>query len=214
MARPRKIKEPEIISNESDVALLETESKPETKPEPVVICAPSLGSLSAVGDPKYGYGEFVFDVEVKSAIDIDTDLSQEELIQIVEDNKEYEKSKLKSQYRVFEDGEIVEVVDEDSEKLDFYLGENASQLQSWVDELSQEITDPNVLIYINEGPQNRKYLSFEQYYMQNGYAPRLPKYKTWMEFYKNTQDTITEEEIAFHLKGNLRYSFEIVSPEE
>ena len=66
---------------------------------------------------------------------------------------------------------------------------------------------------MNEGAQTRKYVSYAQYCMQNGYAPREPKINSWMQFYLEKYEPISEEEIAVKLKGNLRFSFDIIKPE-
>ena len=185
MARPKKVVETEVVQEnniveESSVAVEEVaEPKPKVKPEPIVIVAPSLGSLSQV---------------MGSSVD-----------PVVES---------KPKYKVFADGEFVEEIDEDSDKLDFYLDENSKQLQSWVEELSQPPADANEIIFMNDGPQQRKYISYAQFRSQNGYAPKEPEFTSWMQFYLNKYEPITAEEIAVQLKGNLKYSFDIIQPEE
>ena len=183
MARPKKSVETTIVlesSESEDTAIQPQETAPveKVKPEPIVIVAPTLGSLSQVMGSKV-------DPVVES----------------------------KPKYRVFDNGDFLEELDEDSNKVDWYLEENKKQLQSWVEELSQSPTDANEIIFMNEGPQPRKYVSYAQYCMQNGYAPREPKINSWMQFYLEKYEPISEEEVAVKLKGNLRFSFEIIKPE-
>lgn len=183
MARPKKSVETTIVRENSEteevaVSSEEIAPKEKYKPEPLVIVAPTLGSLSKV---------------MGSSVD-----------PVVEN---------KPKYRVFDDGEFLEELDEDSNKIDWYLEENKKQLQSWVEELYQTPSDANEIIFMNEGAQTRKYVSYAQYCMQNGYAPREPKINSWMQFYLEKYEPISEEEIAVKLKGNLRFSFDIIKPE-
>ena len=51
------------------------------------------------------------------------------------------------------------------------------------------------------------YTSYNAYFTQNGFAPKEPNIKSWMEYYLNIHNPITPEEIAIELKGSLQYSF-------
>jgi hypothetical protein len=184
MARPKKSVETTIVreSSETEDTAIQTEEtapKEKIKPDPIVIVAPSLGSLSQV---------------MGSSVD-----------PVVES---------KPKFRVFDNGVFLEELDEDSNKIDWYLEENKKQLSAWVQELYQEPTDANEIIFMNNGQQTRKYVSYSQYCMQNGYAPQEPRITSWMQFYLEKYDPIAEEEIAVKLKGNLRFSFDIIKPEE
>ena len=184
MARPKKSVETTIVLESSEIEdtaiqTEETAPKEKIKPDPIVIVAPSLGSLSQV---------------MGSSVD-----------PVVEN---------KPKFRVFDSGVFLEELDEDSNKLDWYLEENKKQLSDWVQELYQEPADANEIIFMNNGQQSRKYVSYSQYCMQNGYAPQKPKITSWMQFYLEKFDTLAEEEIAVKLKGNLRFSFDIIKPEE
>ena len=110
-------------------------------------------------------------------------------------------------FEVFDSGAYIETVSNNSEKLFYYLEQNRKQLDGWIDELSQVPSDPNDLIFINFGTQQRIYRTYDQYFTQNGYAPKPPVLNSWMEYYKRIHNPITEEEIAVELKGQLRYSF-------
>lgn len=184
----------------------------EVKPEPIIICAPSLGSLSQVQGS--GYGEFEADeIIIKSAMKnniIEEPVQEEPIAEVVEENI----VEPKMQFKVYANGEFVETVEDESDRLIFYLDENAAELQSWVEELKRPVEDPNELLFLNEGPQKRSYTTYNQYFAQNGYAPRPPRITSWMQFYKKKYDPITEEEIAVQYKGNLKYSFEVFMPEE
>jgi len=110
-------------------------------------------------------------------------------------------------FEVFDSMVYLETVPNNSEQLFYYLEQNRKQLNEWVDELNQVPSDPNDLIFINFGIQQRIYRAYDQYFTQNGYAPRPPVIKSWMEYYKKIHNPITDEEIAVELKGKLRYSF-------
>ena len=117
-------------------------------------------------------------------------------------------------YLVFEDGEFLEEIEENSDKLDFYLNQNKNQLEFYVSELNSIVDDPNLLIFFHEGKQDRKYMSFESFYNQNGLAPKNLSIQSWMQFYKLKYPFMAEEEIAIKVKGNLKYSFEIKAQDE
>lgn len=115
------------------------------------------------------------------------------------------------QFSVLLNDEIVEVVDDGSERLDFYLNENKTIFKSWHNELCQEVHNPNELIFFHEGFQQRTYMSFDAFYSQNGLAPKQISIRSWMDFYKYKHPNFSEEEIVIGAKGNLPYSFLLIS---
>jgi hypothetical protein len=183
MARPKKVVDTEVVQEnsfaEDSAVSVQEEPVKKFKPEPMVIVAPGLGSLSEV---------------MGSAVD-----------PVVES---------KPKYKIFDYGVFLEELDEESDRVDFYLEENKKQLQSWVVELSQPPADANEIIFMNHGPQLRKYISYVQFRSQNGYAPKEPEFTSWIHYYMKKYEPTSAEEIAVQLKGNLRYSFEIIQPEE
>ena len=155
----------------------------EVKPEPIVITVPTLGVISQMG----------FSDQSNHTISVN----------------EKEFSPPKRIYSVYSYGEFIEDIDEESEKIDSYLEQNKSQLDHFIEELNELVSDPNILIYFHEGKQNRQYLSFESYYAQNGLAPKSQTFHSWMQFYKYKFPNMSDEEIAIKVKGNLQYSFTI-----
>lgn len=155
----------------------------EVKPEPIVITVPTLGAVSQMG------------------------FSDQSNHNVTVNEKEF--SPPKRIYSVYSYGEFVEDIEEESEKIDLYLEQNKSQLDLFIHELNETVSDPNISIYFHEGKQNRQYLSFEAYYAQNGLAPKAQTIHSWMQFYKNKFPNMSEEEIAIKVKGNLQYSFTI-----
>jgi hypothetical protein len=112
-----------------------------------------------------------------------------------------------TKFAVYLNGEFVETVDDESSELINYLDLNRAELDSRIHELWQNPSDPNDLIFFNFGEQKMSYISYYAYFNQNGFAPVEPKIKSWMEYYLNKHNPITEEEIAIQLKGPLQYSF-------
>jgi len=184
MPRPRK-----TVAAEN-TAVLEVSEEP-IKPFNQTIQAPmidaSLAELSLSGD---------FDIISKKS----------PLMKEVEDLVEEEYIP-RLQYEVFLDGVLVETVDDESERLFFYLGENKAQLQSWVDELSLATNNEEDLALFNTPDNGFVYKSLRQYFSQNGLAPVAPKITDWMQYYLRKHNPITKEEIAILAKGNLKYSF-------
>lgn len=152
------------------------------KPEEQFIVVPTLGSLSSMGN----VGETNFEDQPEKTFNVNVRL-----------------------YSVYLNGEFIETISENSEKLDKYLLENKKQLETYIHELNENIEDSNLLIFFHEGKQDRNYLTFDAYYAQNGLAPKVKTINSWMQFYKTKYPLMTEEEIAIKVKGNLKYSFTI-----
>ena len=112
-------------------------------------------------------------------------------------------------YLVFLNQEYLEQIEEGSDKLEFYLDQNKSVLDSWIADLKKECTNPNDLIFFHEGPQKRSFMSFQAFYSQNGLAPKQQILFSWMDYYKSKNPNLSEEEIALNINGNLPYSFSL-----
>lgn len=168
------------------------ENTQEQMPEPQLIIAPIIDSTSVILQEESSFAEpepVAFNISEESNVTNEVQpLNKKTII-------------------VYEDGVFLEELDENSEKIDEYLSLNKRQLEDNIALLNNPVTDPNTLIYFHEGVQPRKYLSFESYYAQNGLAPKLKVFNTWMDFYKNKFYLSAEEEIAIKVKGNLKYSF-------
>ena len=110
-------------------------------------------------------------------------------------------------YEVFDTEMTLGIVKDNSEELMKFIQGNKEELDNWVSELKTEITDSSQLLAINYPGAEHRYVSVLQYQNQNGFAPEGPKYKSMMDFYKDQHETSSEEEIAFAVFGNLRFSF-------
>jgi hypothetical protein len=110
-------------------------------------------------------------------------------------------------YEVFDTEMTLGIVKDNSEELMKFIQGNKEELDNWVSELKTEITDSSQLLALNYPGAEHRYVSVLQYQNQNGFAPEGPKYKSMMDFYKDQHETSSEEEIAFAVFGNLRFSF-------
>jgi len=216
MASPKK----QVESNVEKEAVDKQTEFEFVKPEPIIIIPQPIESLEIVMMKKRLMEEFE---EAKASLkkkeeelkekEKKLNLSVEEVVSVEETfiEKPIENLSVSSQeslsFEVFDTGVYIETVSNNSEQLFYYLDQNRKQLDKWIDELNQVPSDPNDLIFINFGPQQRIYKAYDQYFTQNGYAPRPPKINSWMEYYKKIHNPITDEEIAVELKGKLRYSF-------
>lgn len=117
-------------------------------------------------------------------------------------------------FGVYFEGDFVEEVDENSENINNYLNINKEELDRRINFINEIVTDPNVLIFFHEGKQSRTYMSFEAFYLQNGFAPKVKKINNWAEYYRSVNPLLSDEEIALHKFGNLPYSFMIAESEE
>jgi hypothetical protein len=110
-------------------------------------------------------------------------------------------------YEVFDTGMTLGYCKDGSEELMKFINGNKEELQNWVNELKTEITDHLQLLSINYPGAETRYVSVLQYQNQNGFAPEGPKFKSMMDYYIDQHPTSSEEEIAFAVFGNLRFSF-------
>ena len=216
MARPKKQVEPiveeSLVDAQSELVF--------AKPEPIIIIPEPIESLEVMMMKKKLLDEFeeakallkkkeeeLDEKEKRLNASLVENFSDEETVsEKLEENLSVSSEEGLS-FEVLDLGVYTETVLNNSEKLFYYLEQNRKQLDEWIDELSQVPSDPNDLIFINFGPQQRVYRTYDQYFTQNGYAPKPPVINSWMEYYKRIHNPITEEEIAVELKGQLRYSF-------
>jgi len=110
-------------------------------------------------------------------------------------------------YEVFDQSEYLVAALDGSDELLSYIDSNKTQLEDWVNELNEEITDLDKLFSLNYPGVTNLYSSILQYQNQNGLAPIGPKVKSLMEFHKDTTGILLDEEVAIAVYGNLRYSF-------
>lgn len=109
-------------------------------------------------------------------------------------------------YAVYDNGEVVASVYENSAALDELLEYNKSQLQERIDFLLEVVSDEAEIVAMNiKGPT--KYASWRQYQIQNGLTPTEPPITTRFQFYLLKYFDLTVEEMAIKVYGNLRYSF-------
>ena len=109
-------------------------------------------------------------------------------------------------YAVYDNGEVVASVYENSQALDELLEYNKKQLQERIGFLLEVVADEEEIVAMNiKGPT--KYASWRQYQIQNGLTPTEPPITTRFQFYSNRYTNLTVEEIAIKVYGNLRYSF-------
>lgn len=173
--------------------IINEENLVQEKPETQVIIAPMIDSRSVVMNTEASFVE-----------------PEKKIFEISNSSE----SNSKKNILVFEDGILLEELEEDSEKIDEFLSYNKKQLEENITLLNLPVTDADTLIYFHEGVQPRKYATFESYYAQNGLAPKTRIFNTWMEYYKKKFHLSTEEEIAIKVKGNLKYSFTLKINEE
>ena len=109
-------------------------------------------------------------------------------------------------YAVYDNGEVVASVYENSQALDELLEYNKKQLQERIEFLLEIVADEEEIVAMNiKG--STKYASWRQYQIQNGLTPTEPPITTRFQFYSNRYTNLTVEEIAIKVYGNLRYSF-------
>ena len=109
-------------------------------------------------------------------------------------------------YAVYDNGEVVASVYENSAALDELLEYNKKQLQERIDFLLEVVSDEAEIVAMNiKGPT--KYASWRQYQIQNGLTPTEPPITTRFQFYLLKYFDLTVEEMAIKVYGNLRYSF-------
>lgn len=109
-------------------------------------------------------------------------------------------------YAVFDNGLLVAAVFESNPILDSLLEYNKKQLEERIKFLHDIVTDENEICKMNINSAT-KYSSWRQYCIQNGLTPSEPLIKTKIQYYQKQYQTLTDEEIAVRVYGNLRYGF-------
>lgn len=155
---------------------------------------------------------------IDSSLDIVVENVVEDEIQIssiVDDKIEIQISSIEPEdkgqlFAVYDNGEVIASVYENSEKLDELLQYNKKQLDDRISFLNAVITDEAELVRLNvRGGTN--YSSWRQYLAQNGLTPSEPPIKTLFHYYSALYSDMGIEEIAIKVYGNLRYSFTPIS---
>ena len=109
-------------------------------------------------------------------------------------------------YAVYDNGEVVASVYENSAALDNLLEYNKKQLEERINFLLETVSDEAEIVAMNiKGPT--KYASWRQYQIQNGLTPVEPPITTRFQYYQQQYFDLTVEEMAVKVYGNLRYSF-------
>jgi hypothetical protein len=109
-------------------------------------------------------------------------------------------------YAVYDNGEVVASVYENSAALDELLEYNKKQLEERINFLLETVSDEAEIVAMNiKGPT--KYSSWRQYQIQNGLTPVEPPITTRYQYYLQQYFDLTVEEMAVKVYGNLRYSF-------
>lgn len=110
-------------------------------------------------------------------------------------------------YKVFLKGEYICAVKDESEELMFFLDQNKSQLNAWIEELKAPITDQKLLFTINYPDVKQPYNSISQYQAQNGFAPTPPRITNLLDYHRQQKNLNFDEEVAVAVMGDLDYSF-------
>jgi hypothetical protein len=109
-------------------------------------------------------------------------------------------------YAVYDNGEVVASVYENSAALDELLEYNKKQLEERINFLLETVSDEAEIVSMNvKGPT--KYTSWRQYQIQNGLTPVEPPITTRFQYFLQQYSDLTVEEMAVKVYGNLRYSF-------
>jgi hypothetical protein len=109
-------------------------------------------------------------------------------------------------YAVYDNGEVVASVYENSAALDELLEYNKKQLEERINFLLETVSDEEEIVSMNvKGPT--KYTSWRQYQIQNGLTPVEPPITTRFQYFLQQYIDLTVEEMAVKVYGNLRYSF-------
>jgi len=109
-------------------------------------------------------------------------------------------------FGVFDNGNLVAAVYQSSPILDELLEYNKKQLDTRLNFLHEIVTDEAEVCKMNiSGPT--KYSSWRQYRIQNGLSIVEPPITKRIQYYQKQYQSLTEEEIAIRVYGNLRYSF-------
>ena len=109
-------------------------------------------------------------------------------------------------YAVYDNGEVVASVYENSAALDELLEYNKKQLEERINFLLETVSDEAEIVAMNvKGPT--KYVSWRQYQIQNGLTPVEPPITTRFQYFLQQYSDLSVEEMAVKVYGNLRYSF-------
>ena len=109
-------------------------------------------------------------------------------------------------YAVFDNGILSSAVFESNPILDSLVEYNKSQLEERLKFLHDIVTDEMEICKMNINGST-KYSSWRQYRIQNGLTPIEPPINKRIQYYQKQYNSLTEEEIAIRVYGNLRYSF-------
>ena len=153
--------------------------------------------------------EITIETGIDAAVEIEENVAEPEVeISSVEEpdtlvDEIIEKGQL---YAVYDNGEVVASVYENSAALDELLEYNKKQLEERINFLLETVSDEAEIVAMNvKGPT--KYVSWRQYQIQNGLTPVEPPITTRFQYYQQQYSDLTVEEMAVKVYGNLRYSF-------
>lgn len=110
-------------------------------------------------------------------------------------------------YGIYDQGQLMFVTDTESSVVDDFLSDNKAELESWIADLSKDVTSEQDIILMNCPKDRQNYSSYAQYLQQQGLAPAPPKFTNWLSYYRDQYFDLSDEEIAIKAFGNLRYSF-------
>ena len=143
--------------------------------------------------------EEIEEVVAESVVENSSEAAEPE----VEISSELEKGQL---YAVYDNGEVVASVYENSAALDELLEYNKKQLDERINFLLETVSDEAEIVAMNiKGPTN--YISWRQYQVQNGLTPTEPPITTRYNYYLQKYSDLSVEEMAIKVYGILRYSF-------
>ena len=110
-------------------------------------------------------------------------------------------------YGIYDQGQLMFVTDPESSVVDDFVSDNKAELETWITNLSKEVTSEEDILFMNCSKNGQNYTSYAQYLQQQGIAPSAPKFTSWIEYYRDQYYNLSDEEIAIKVYGNLRYSF-------
>ena len=179
-------------------------------PRPKKVAIPEIDIEQDVTEMNEISSELISDLEAKKEFDSIVESIAEEIPEPVVQSVPEEVENVRN-YKVYQNGVLVDEVPDNSSKLEEYLLKNKLQLDNHIATLSQPTNNEEDLVLFNVNPfDNRTYKTLTQYYVQNGLAPKPPTVNDWMTYYKSKYPLATEEEIAITVFGPLDYSFEIL----
>lgn len=77
----------------------------------------------------------------------------------------------------------------------------ASEIRQWIEEFKAPLDDRG-LLWTNVGKHARNYKSWDSYFIQNGLAPKQPKYLTKMDYWRSHMNAdATDEEVVARFAG-------------